>query len=1047
MREIKTFIDWSMQMLLLSLFILLMLSQLTYSSSSTYNVTVENTHDFSTNLTSCSPSNIGAHQCNLRSAFATCLSKSGAVTKCTITLPSSTINFNASYGPLATQSSGLQIEIIGNNATIERISTGTSQRFLVCENSGNTTKLTLMSLRLYNFGHSTEDGGAIYVNGRCSLNINDVSFHSNTGNNGGVVYFGGKNNSITVQNSYLVNNIAKRGGALYFDDYVEGSYQNVSIHNGTALQNGGGIYISQTAAGLIVQNMSLSGCSSTYEGGAVYVADNASRVTLRSLQISESTSKQKSGGGIAILSNTTSITVDSSTFSSNSANFGGGLFVHESNSYATFTNLVFYDCYILSTGSDGGAFYIYDQNEYFNISNIKIYSSRAINDAGGIYIRHKNKYFTMSKIHIYNSTAGTNGGGLKINDYNDNFIVNGLIIEYCSAGNGGALFIYEYNTFFTFTNIQLTHSLAGQGGGAYIYTGNTNFAFTDFNISDCKSTNDGGGLYYDYQNSYFIFERLYISACSAGHSGGAIYGFKSNASFIYLNSFITNCYSESDGGCLSLSESSDLYMKNITVYDCTSKGGSGGGVAFGSDNTNVYIENSRFHNCSASNGGGLYFYDYSSNVRIINSSISWNTATENGGGIYAGLANVQLMIGSSTIKGNAALQAGGGIYLVAENNYFALLDYQQIMNYQVLESEHYASSSYTYSQNYSISGAYGYVLTFDASTYISGGGNSLEISSLTIDDAGMPGLTAPSLVLNEPSFTIKYSCYALCYYGFKVYIYPLFYDIVQPTIIESNSASEIGGGLFMFKINNFPVISNVKFISNYAKDGGAFTAKSDNVGAYFQGVTFTNNQCQLNGGALNLLSGQYGYSFYNCNFTGNSANSYGGAVSLTSGNGEGLFNSDQNMITFQKCYFDSNSAVQGGGAFYFDTKNEVNLLGCTIISSNASGGAGGAFMLSAVGNVLNISSGSFLLDNYASTEGGAIYAGEHNDMYISDSEASNNTAGDGGFLFAYQMNLLSFSGNINIAYNKALSGFGGGIALLSSSIWDLTGNLLSILMR
>jgi CSLREA domain-containing protein len=146
---------------------------------------------------------------------------------------------------------------------------------------------------------------------------------------------------------------------------------------------------------------------------------------------------------------------------------------------------------------------------------------------------------------------------------------------------------------------------------------------------------------------------------------------------------------DADGGCLAFdtgtSGNSNLTLTNVTVRNCRTTKGSGGGIALfnlGNGGGTVTITNSTIQNNTASQaataevtGGGIWLADRTS-MTMTNSKVLNNTAANasgtlpgSGGGITvfsAGANSRQTTIHGSQITGNSASGAGGGIYATAK---------------------------------------------------------------------------------------------------------------------------------------------------------------------------------------------------------------------------------------------------------------------------------------------------------------------------------------------------------------------------------------------
>jgi hypothetical protein len=118
------------------------------------------------------------------------------------------------------------------------------------------------------------------------------------------------------------------GGAI--DSYENLSLSDVNITANTALQGGGGIFVS-SAGTTLIQNSSISGNSTSGSGGGLYATTNGGTTTIVGSTISGNTAKM--GGGIyAPTWQLGRLTIQNSTLAGNSATLmGGGIWTNASN--------------------------------------------------------------------------------------------------------------------------------------------------------------------------------------------------------------------------------------------------------------------------------------------------------------------------------------------------------------------------------------------------------------------------------------------------------------------------------------------------------------------------------------------------------------------------------------------------------------------------------------------------------------------------------------------------------------------------------------------
>ncbi|CAG0934791.1 putative outer membrane protein pmp20 [Thermoflexales bacterium] len=169
---------------------------------------------------------------------------------------------------------------------------------------------------------------------------------------------------------------------------------NVSIQNGHAGQNGGGLYIAGgqvTLTNVIVQNNLLA----AQDGAGIYL--NAGGLTLDHVKVREN-STGGTGGGVYSAG---TLTVTDSAVMSNTANMGGGLSLHGP---ATVTNVTLNGN--SASGSQGGAFHTIGYNTKVHLQNVTIAGNTSQYDgaAGAI---DTGSQVVLNHCTIANNSAGS----------------------------------------------------------------------------------------------------------------------------------------------------------------------------------------------------------------------------------------------------------------------------------------------------------------------------------------------------------------------------------------------------------------------------------------------------------------------------------------------------------------------------------------------------------------------------------------------------------------------------------------------------------------
>ena len=259
---------------------------------------------------------------------------------------------------------------------------------------------------------------------------------ASTGIDWGSIFGGGSSSTqaININNCIFRNNFAAYGGAIY-SEKGSVSIKNSRFENNHA-ENGGGAVSVLNGATLTVENCRFVNDYSMYDvGGAIY----AFNVTSASVKNSQFTDCRAAIGG-AEASLISPVTISSSTFTSNHANWTGGAV------FSMFGRLT-------STGSDyygnsayhGGAIYA-DNLTYFELNGGTFENNHADGSAGAVFAftnllnKISNPTYISNTASEYNDLYQTDRISLNIgsDDYE--------MIQYNSAYNGVLPSKYDLRT-------------------------------------------------------------------------------------------------------------------------------------------------------------------------------------------------------------------------------------------------------------------------------------------------------------------------------------------------------------------------------------------------------------------------------------------------------------------------------------------------------------------------------------------------------------------------------------------------------------------------
>lgn len=441
--------------------------------------------------------------------------------------------------------------------------------------------------------------------------------------------------------STFINNDANMGGVIYGTYYQVIDIKNSSFSENDALADtkldesglGGVIYLlkGQNDATVNVLNSSF-GFNTASSGGAIYLKETT--VTINTSTFNSNSSSTNSGGAIALLNSNLNVIGDS-IFTSNTAKTYGGA-IHGNESVITINNGHTSFDGNTATGNTGGAIYITKgTNSLF--SGAEFINNSAGSYGGALYIHNSTNVViencTIGKLNNGN-TAKTGGGAIYIST-NARVIIRTSDISYNTSKNGGAIYLNNGKELSIYgSNISNNSATAGNGGA--IYMSNTGGATLSINKDETSN----------------IISTLSTNTASA--NGGAIYLTEATVTNISNASLSEN--SAASGGAVYLSTGATLNNSEGATYESNTSTGGGGAIYLDGatlTGTGSYINN------SANNGGAIYATN-ASNITLAgtnenNALFSGNTATSNGGSLYLYKASGDLTFDYVTfVDGNAS---------------------------------------------------------------------------------------------------------------------------------------------------------------------------------------------------------------------------------------------------------------------------------------------------------------------------------------------------------------------------------------------------------
>ena len=754
-------------------------------------------------------------------------------------------------------------------------------------------------------------GGAVNVLAT-NATIIKSNFTGNYAKFGGALNMGANGGNTIINGSRFITNVAyQRGGAVNMYASAVDIDNSDFINNFAA--NGGAVYVGGVGTNNKIHKSIFTGNNATDHGAGVYWRASAGEIK-------------------------------DSEFTSNSACYGGGIYLNGVSANTNITNVVFKSNRAVK---NGGAIEC-------NASNIGIYNILFDSNYAGGYGAGLCRETGATNGHGTNNTfisnhAEISGGALawidvaaiKIYDYN--------FTDNTAGRNGGAIYISQNSPNCliqdsVFTGNHLTILATDHNGGAIDCAGNNltinmssfddNGAYTGGAVYVGSKSNDIQILYSNFTNNY---------AKGGNTSNGGAIGLKANNLKVEESLFLFNTAEGSGGAIYAGGNGSDNKITR-SVFDHNTAGRYGGAIDWLAKASEISYSN--FTNNNAIYGGAIYLNGVSGNSLINYVIFENNHATKNGGAIDCNARMISL--NNTIFRYNIANEYGAGLCREANatggfggNNTFignhadiagaALawlgVDDIRITNYRFINNTADLNGGAIFvrqdSSNCSVINSY-----FD-NNYITDKNNGRGGS---IDWLGRDGR-----VLNT-TFISSYAAE-----GGTIFVGNDNINISKSQFLFS-VALQRGGAIAGFNASN-ATIDNCLF--NYTVSAGfvdASLAVHGEGGSIYwntaNGLSISNSrfldiEARANGGAISLKNCNNS-ELYNLTFAGELANRYGGSISWI----------NSTNITVDSSSFKDTAASFGGGSLYLVNVDNATVKNSTFNNTSTPWGEGGAIYVS-----------------------------------------------------------------------------------------------------
>ena len=431
---------------------------------------------------------------------------------------------------------------------------------------------------------------------RCDFQNNSAHFR------GGVLYSEDQNLTITVDESYLINNMAEYGGAAYLD-HSRLTVKNSTFTDNSVTQDGGAAYLDHSR--LTVKNSRFIGNSATQDGGA-FCSIN-SRIRINTETKFESNSVGGNGGTMCLDDGV--IMILNVSFKNNYGTNGGVFFIQRTKT------IIAQACFNENKARGSGGV-MYSKGNMVMIIKSTIQNNSADTDGGAILL-HQSRLL-ISKSNLLTNRAESRGGVLNVDQ--SSVKLDNVTLKGNSANLGGVIWA-DHATIDSYS-VDITDNRANSSV-VYLMESTLNLTSVEF------SSNNGSLCSIE---SSLILTDVNMTEMKTGaiqgikksqqlEEGGAITAFQGTIRF-YGNVLLANNCAQT-GGAIRATEVKAYFEGNVTVAN----------------------------NVATQNGGGIFLRQSeltcrgNSTLMLLN-----NTASEEGGGVHA--------IGSS-IKVNGTLVESG----------------------------------------------------------------------------------------------------------------------------------------------------------------------------------------------------------------------------------------------------------------------------------------------------------------------------------------------------------------------------------------------------
>ncbi|MDL2280893.1 autotransporter domain-containing protein [Selenomonadales bacterium OttesenSCG-928-I06] len=379
-------------------------------------------------------------------------------------------------------------------------------------NSGAISGLDTVS---FTKNKATNEGGAIFSVGNSTIGfLNNVNFIENEAKSGGAIFGSQVTIGEITNGNFTGNKVTDAGGAIHINyTGTIGLIDTVSFKENEA-GNGGAINTSSTSIIQKISNVDFDSNKARYAGGAIYT--NANIVTIDTVSFTKNTSSAGGAINLGALGDSTIDTLKNASFTENkAANEGGALYIAGKLNNLNMVSFSRNE----STNDSGGAIYNFSSGTIGSINTVSFTENTAVH-GGGIF--NYGTVGAMDKVSFTGNKSTHYGGAIYNSATAKIGPVNTVdFIENTAAYGGG---IYNYGTMDTIDKVSFAQNNADSGGGG-IYNASTLSGLTEVIFTENKAGSWGGAIYNAAGSSKINFLNTVSFIRNEAANGGAIYNY------------------------------------------------------------------------------------------------------------------------------------------------------------------------------------------------------------------------------------------------------------------------------------------------------------------------------------------------------------------------------------------------------------------------------------------------------------------------------------------------------------------------------------------